>query len=109
MRVEQFLQSFYKDLTESNAAYRDGKNGEEPSTETAISSYIDDKSLEEFKQATIEKLLEQPKNLDEETQVLVDEIRLNTYLFERKKLLADYLKQESVRYPLIRRGLVLCY
>jgi secreted Zn-dependent insulinase-like peptidase len=74
-RVDNFIASFIDEFTN-----------------TASPSYIDEKALTEFKQATIEKLLEQPKNLNEDTQQLMEEIRQNTYLFDRKEALAAYLK-----------------
>lgn len=54
-----------------------------------------DMTLEELNtniRATIEKLIEKPKNLDEETGALWDEIRKTMYLFDRKALKADYLR-----------------
>jgi len=43
-------------------------------------------------QAVIENFLERPKNLDEESGSLWDEIVAGTYLFPRKQLLADVLR-----------------
>jgi len=97
------LQSFSNDLKVPTAtaaiASEISQSNDETSADaaTAPSTFIDDAAIDMFKQATIEKLLEQPKNLSEETGKLLDEIRLNTYLFDRKKQLAAYLKQETVR------------
>lgn len=74
-RVDAFISSFLDEFTNESSP-----------------TYIDDKALAEFKQATIEKLLEQPKNMNEETQQLMEEIRQNTYLFDRKETLATRLK-----------------
>ena len=43
-------------------------------------------------QAVIEKLLEKPKNLDQESSRYWDEIKNATYLFDRKDRLAKYLQ-----------------
>jgi secreted Zn-dependent insulinase-like peptidase len=109
--VEEFLQSFFNDLkvpTATTASETPQLSDEIISEVTpAPSTFIDDASIEEFKQATIEKLLEQPKNLSEETGSLMEEIRLNTYLFDRKKQLAAYLKQETVSIHMTHLKLLL--
>lgn len=67
--------------------------------EEFLFAYYHDKLLlmaeEEFNtniQAVIENFLERPKNLDEESGSLWDEIVAGTYLFPRKQLLADVLR-----------------
>lgn len=54
-----------------------------------------EEDMQPFKQATIAKLLEKPKNLGEESSRYLSEIRQKTYLFNRRQLVANYLGQQG--------------
>mmetsp|Transcript_17982 Transcript_17982/g.16271 ORF Transcript_17982/g.16271 Transcript_17982/m.16271 type:complete len:211 (+) Transcript_17982:721-1353(+) len=84
-RIESFLSNYYIDLTNDQ-----------------IESYIKDEELVSYKQAIIEKLLEKPKNLSEESKQLLEEIRQQTYLFDRKTILANYLSNKFIEPSTIR-------
>lgn len=92
-RVEVFLASFHRELSGSTVDGVELKDQQVLNDDQKVeaSSFISDDMLLSYRQATIEKLLEKPKNLSEESQQLMDEIRSNTYLFNRKTLLANYL------------------
>ena len=77
-RIELFLQQFEQELLDVTNA-----------------NYITDDSLANYLQATIQSLLEKPKNLSEESKQYLEELRLNTYLFDRKLRLANYLSSTS--------------
>jgi insulysin len=68
-RVETFLRTFRKELEECTA-----------------------EKLQTFIQAVVEKLVEKPKNIDEETDRMWGEVKSNTYLFDRKARCASCLQ-----------------
>ena len=72
-RVEDFLVNYRQEL--------------ESMSEEKLQTYI---------RAVCEKLLEKPKNLDQESSKYWVEIRNNTYLFNRKELLVEMLKDSSL-------------
>ena len=85
-RIELYLLDFYQELT----------NPEYP-------TYITDESLNHFKDATMKTFLEKSKNLSEESKRYMEEIRLNTYLFNRRNKLATYLNSLiNIRQELIQ-------
>eukprot|EP01041_Mallomonas_annulata_P009052 gene9052-18749_t len=53
---------------------------------------LSEEDLKSNIQAVIEKLVEKPKNLDQETQRHWQEISSSTYLFNRRQLQADFLQ-----------------
>lgn len=76
-RIEEFLFAYYHDKLKT----------------------MSDEELTTNIQAVIENFLERPKNLDEESGSLWDEIVAGTYLFPRKQLLADILR--TVDLPVV--------
>lgn len=81
--LQVIVQSNHKDPD-----YLDGRIEEFLKTYRTFIETISDDSLASFRQATIEKLLEKPKNYSEDAKRYGNEIVQKTYLFDRRSILA---------------------
>ena len=89
--LQVIVQSSHKDPTYLDARVEDFLVG----FRSKLGAFTDEE-LQTNIQAVVEKLLEKPKNLDQESSNYWGEIKTATYLFDRKARLAKYLRSVTL-------------
>jgi insulysin len=90
--LQVIVQSSHKDPTYLDARIEDFLVG----FRVKLGAFTDEE-LQTNIQAVVEKLLEKPKNLDQESSRYWEEIKSASYLFDRKARLAKYLRSVTLK------------